>query len=68
MAFTPRHMRKGYTNKSGDSGKDKQRAFKRAAQVSKRFIHQKASQLEGNYQYLQYCEATKDGNGFKKAG
>jgi hypothetical protein len=45
--FTPRHMRKKFRKLSGDSGAEKGKAFRRAKQVSDKFIHQPASALEG---------------------
>jgi len=59
--FTPRHMRKGRQPASGKD-KEKQKAFRRAALVSKLFIHQNAKQLAGDPAYLRYCAACDSGS------
>jgi len=56
--FVPRHLRKGYVNRGGSKDQQKQQAFRRAAQYSKRFITQSASFLERPTvapQYAEYC-------------
>lgn len=54
--FTPRHLRKRHNNKGGTKDKSKQQAFARAAQWSKRFIHQSASMLASPAMAGQYAE------------
>lgn len=55
-SFTPRHLRrKGNASRNGSVGEEKQRAFRRVAQLSKQFIHQSANALEGNERYLAWC-------------
>lgn len=69
--FVPRHLRKRYVNKSGPGKDVKQKAFKRCARISKRFIHQSASVLESPRfatQYAEFCELTGKGMGFRKGG
>jgi hypothetical protein len=66
--FTPRHLRKRYNNKSGAGDKDKQRAFKRAAAWSKRFINQPASYLEKPSvapHYAVWCNRSREGKGLR---
>lgn len=44
--YTPRHLRrKGNASRNGSRDSTKTMAFRAAAALSKRFIHQKASQL-----------------------
>jgi hypothetical protein len=57
MSYTPRHMRrKRNASRNGTVGPEKQRAFRTAAQISKRFIHQSASTLENPKIAAQYSE------------
>lgn len=62
--FTPRHLRKKYRNKNGDSGVDKKRAFRRVAQWSKLFIKQPASELCKEplaSEYRKWCARSANG-------
>lgn len=58
--FTPRHLRKG-ANSSGKD-KEKQKAFQRVKRMSDKFRFLNSKHLEGNEQYLEYCQkADRDG-------
>jgi hypothetical protein len=63
--YTPRHMRRGKTNKSGPGKAEKSKAFRGAALHSKMFIYQKASALQNsklNSAYLEWCAKAERGN------
>lgn len=66
--YTPRHLRrKAMAKKSGGAlDSAKKQAFRRCKRISDQFIHQSASALESNGQYLSYCAATEKGTGFRK--
>lgn len=67
--FTPRHLRRGYVNKSGTVDQTKSRAFRRCKRISDQFIHQSSSALESpklKDPYKQYCDKTRAGTGFRK--
>ena len=52
--YTPRNLRKSTRpNKSGPGKAEKSRAFRFAKRWSDKFIHQSASTLEENNDYLQ---------------
>lgn len=56
--YTPRHMRRGYIQRSGPGKAEKSKAFRGAALLSKRFIFQKASMLLSeklNPAYIEWC-------------
>ncbi len=62
--YTPRHLRRGKTNKSGPGKAEKSKAFRAAAQWSKKFINQKAEALLNpklNAQYLEWCSKANGG-------
>lgn len=66
--FTPRHLRKRYNNKSGAGDKDKQRAFRRAALWSKKFIHLSANALAKPSiasEYAKWCDRSREGKGLR---
>lgn len=63
--YTPRHMRRGKTNKSGPGKAEKSKAFRGAAMYSKKFIYQSASALENsrlNPAYVEWCNKANRGN------
>lgn len=67
--FTPRHLRRGYSNKSGPKDPTKSRAFRRCKRISDLFIHQSASALASPAlaaQYEAYRAKTISGDGFRK--
>lgn len=64
--FTPRKLRRGAVDSSGPLDQTKGIAFRRCKRISDQFIHKKASQLEGNKNYIRYCEVTVDGKGFRR--
>lgn len=55
-SYTPKHLRRGGAKKNGSVGPEKKQSFRRVKQESDRFIHQPASNLEGNQQYKIWCE------------
>lgn len=62
--FNPRHLRKKFANRNGSEDATKSRSFRRAAQYSKRFIHQSASALESPkfaHDYAIYSEQVRKG-------
>lgn len=65
MNFTPKHLRRGGAARNGSVGIEKTQAFRRAAQWSKRFIHQSASRLakaDLAADYEVYCERSRNGS------
>lgn len=63
MSYTPRHLRRGYTDNSGSGDKNKSLAFRRAKGRSDQFIHQSASYLEKHSkEYAAYCHKTDKGS------
>jgi hypothetical protein len=66
--FTPRHMRRGWVNRSGTVDQTKGKAFRRCKKISDRFIHQSSSALASPrlaHQYAEYC-AVVDRSGLRK--
>lgn len=69
-SYTPRALRRrGNIRKNGSGQEEKSQMFRLIAKKSKKFIFQKASQLqkEGalNREYQQYCERTRGGKGLR---
>lgn len=57
-SYTPRHLRrKKNASRNGSVDITKSQAFRKAAQRSKKFIHQSSSMLESklHHDYREYC-------------
>jgi hypothetical protein len=69
-SYTPRHLRRrGNTRRNGSGQEEKSQMFRLIAVKSKKFIFQKAGQLEKegplNREYAVYRAKSAKGNGFR---